>query len=56
MIRRLGDTVCDPYHTHGGDKKCGFPGLASKLVVMVCQWFGLKTIATVFMYGPQNQS
>jgi hypothetical protein len=56
MIRRLGDTVCDPYHTHGGDEKCGFPDLASKLVVMVCQWFGLKTTATVSIYGPQNQS
>jgi hypothetical protein len=47
MIRRLGDAMCDPHHTHGGDKNCRFSSLASKLVAMVCQWFGLKTNATV---------
>jgi hypothetical protein len=30
MIRKLGDTVCDPHHIRGGDEKRGFPGLASK--------------------------
>jgi hypothetical protein len=43
----LGDAVCNPHRTHGGDKKHGFSGLASKPVVTVCQWFGLKTTATV---------
>jgi hypothetical protein len=47
MTRRSGDIVCDPYRTRGGDEKRGFPGLASKPVAMVCQWFGLKTIVTV---------
>jgi hypothetical protein len=35
--------VCDLHHTHGGDEKHMFPGLASKPVAIVCQWFGLKT-------------
>jgi hypothetical protein len=43
MIRRSGDAVCDPHRTRGGDKKREFSGLASKLVVTVCQWFGHKT-------------
>jgi hypothetical protein len=47
--------VCDPYHTHDGDEKCGFPDLASKPVVMICQWFGLKTTTTVSWFGPKNQ-
>jgi hypothetical protein len=47
--------MCDPYHTRGGDEKRGFLSLASKLVAMVCQWFGLKTTATVSWFGPQNQ-
>jgi hypothetical protein len=55
MIGRSDDVVCDPHHTCGGDKKHEFPGLASKPVVTVCQWFGLKTIATIFWFGPQNQ-
>jgi hypothetical protein len=25
-------------------------------MVTVCQWFGLKTIATDYWFGPQNQS
>jgi hypothetical protein len=37
------------------DEKHGFSGLASKLVVMVCQWFGLKTTTMVSWFGPQNQ-
>jgi hypothetical protein len=55
MIRRSGDTVCDSHHTHGGDEKHGFSGLASKLVVIVCQWFCLKTTVMVFWFGCQNQ-
>jgi hypothetical protein len=47
--------VCDPHRTCGGDEKRGFPGLASKLVVMVCQWFGLKTTVMISWFGPQNQ-
>jgi hypothetical protein len=39
--------MCDPHHTRGGDKKHRFSGLASKPVVMVCQWFGLKTTVIV---------
>jgi hypothetical protein len=35
VIERLGDAVCDPHRTRGGDEKRGFPGLASKLVAMV---------------------
>jgi hypothetical protein len=54
-IGRLGDTVCDLHRTHGGDKKSEFSGLASKLVAMVCQWFGFKTIATISWFGPQKQ-
>jgi hypothetical protein len=55
MIGRSGDTVCDPYHTRGGDEKHRFPGLALKLVAIVCQWFCLKTTPTVSWFGPQNQ-
>jgi hypothetical protein len=55
MIRRSGDAMCDSHHTHVGEEKHGFASLASKLVVMVCQWFGLKTTATVSWFGPQNQ-
>jgi hypothetical protein len=47
--------MCDPCHTHRGDEKHRFPGLASKLVAMVCQWFGLKTTATVSWFEPQNE-
>jgi hypothetical protein len=46
-IRRSGDVVCDLHHTHGGDEKREFSGLASKLVETVCQWFGLKTTMMV---------
>jgi hypothetical protein len=47
--------VCDPLCTCGGDEKRGFFSLASKSVATVCQWFSLKTIATVSWFGPQNQ-
>jgi hypothetical protein len=47
MIRRSGDTMCDPHHTHGGDEKRGLPSLASKSVTTICEWFGLKTTTTV---------
>jgi hypothetical protein len=46
--------MCDLHHTRGGDEKHGFPGLASKLVAMVCQCFGLKTTVTISWFGPQN--
>jgi hypothetical protein len=36
-------------------RKRGFSDLGSKLVVMVSQWFGLKTTATVSWFEPQNQ-
>jgi hypothetical protein len=55
VAERLGDVVCDLHHTHGGDEKHMFPGLASKPVVIVCQWFGLKTTMMVSWFGPQNQ-
>jgi hypothetical protein len=54
-IGRSSDVVCDPHRTRGGDQKRGFPGLASKLVVTVCQWFGLKTTTPVSCFGHQNQ-
>jgi hypothetical protein len=55
MIGRLDDVVCNSHHTRGGEEKRGFSGLASKPVVTICQWFGLKTIATVSWFGHQNQ-
>jgi hypothetical protein len=51
MIGRLGDVVCNPHYTRGGDVKRGFPGLAPKSVAMVCQWFSLKTITIVSWFG-----
>jgi hypothetical protein len=53
-IERSGEAVCDPHRTRGGDEKRGFLGLASKPVKMVCQWFGLKTTATISWFGSQN--
>jgi hypothetical protein len=47
--------MCDPHRTHGGDENGGFPGLASKLVAMVYQWFDLKITMMVSWFGPQNQ-
>jgi hypothetical protein len=47
--------VCDPHRTLGGNEKREFFGLASKPMVTVYQWFGLKTTATVSWFGPQNQ-
>jgi hypothetical protein len=52
MIGRSSDAVCDPHHTHGGDKKHGFFSLASKPVATVCQWFDIKTTATTSWFGP----
>jgi hypothetical protein len=46
-IERSGGTVCG-LHRARGDKERGFLGLASKPRSMICQWFGLKTIQTVF--------
>jgi hypothetical protein len=54
-IGRSGDAMCDPHHTRGGDEKCRFPSLASKRVGIVCQWFDLKTTATISWFGTQNQ-
>jgi hypothetical protein len=31
MIRRAGDTVCDPHRTCGGDEKHEFPSLGLKI-------------------------
>jgi hypothetical protein len=53
-IGRSGDAVCDPHCTRGGDEKHMFSGLASKPVVTVSHWFGLKTTVTVSWFGPQN--
>jgi hypothetical protein len=47
--------MCDLHRTREGDEKCGFSSLASKLMTMVCKWFGLKTTVMVFWFGPQNQ-
>jgi hypothetical protein len=47
--------MCDPHYTRGGDDKCGFSSLASKPVVMVYQWFSIKTTTTVSWFGPKNQ-
>jgi hypothetical protein len=47
--------MCDPHHTHEGDEKHRFPGLALKLGATVSQWFDLKTTMTVSWLGPQNQ-
>jgi hypothetical protein len=55
MIGRLVDVVYDPHRTRGGDEKCGFSGLASKLMATFCQWFGLKTTVMVYWFGPQIQ-
>jgi hypothetical protein len=55
MIGKSGDTVCDLHHTHGGDEKRGFPGLASNLVVMVCQWFGFKITVTFLGLGHKTK-
>jgi hypothetical protein len=35
-------------HINGRDEKRGFPGLASKPMTTVCQWFGLKTTIMVY--------
>jgi hypothetical protein len=51
-----GDPMCDMHCTCGGDEKRGFSSLASKPVVMVCEWFGLKTTMTVPWFWPQNKS
>jgi hypothetical protein len=53
---RSGNVMCDPHRTGGGDEKRGFSDLSSKPVATVCQWFGLKTTATVSWFGPQRQS
>jgi hypothetical protein len=52
MIVRSGGAVCDPHRTRGEDEKSGFSGLASKLVAIVCQWFGLKITVMVSWFGP----
>jgi hypothetical protein len=47
--------MCNPHRTCGGDDKRGIPGLVSKSVAMVCQWFGLKTNVTVSWFVSQNK-
>jgi hypothetical protein len=54
MIGRSGDAVCDSHHTHERDKKREVSGLASKPIVTVYQWFGIKTTATVSWFVFQN--
>jgi hypothetical protein len=56
MIRRSCDTICDPHRTREGDEKHGFPGLALKAGVTVCQQIDLKTNVTVSWFVPQNQA
>jgi hypothetical protein len=51
----LGDAFCDLHRTRGGDEKHKFSSLASKLVVMICQWFGIKTTVMISWFGPRNQ-
>jgi hypothetical protein len=46
-IGRSGDVVCG-LHRACGDEECGFLGWAIKPRSTICQWFGLKTTATVF--------
>jgi hypothetical protein len=46
--------MCGLHRTHE-DEKREFSSLASKSVVTVCQWFGLKTTVTISWFGPQNQ-
>jgi hypothetical protein len=55
MIGRSVDAVCNPYRTRGGDEKHGFSSLASKLVAMVCQLYGLKNIVTISLFWSQNK-
>jgi hypothetical protein len=47
--------VCDLHRTRGGDEERRFFGLASKLVVMVVQWFGIKITVMISWFKPQNQ-
>jgi hypothetical protein len=46
VIERSGGTLYG-LHRACGDEERRFLGLASKLMLMVCQWFGLKTTRTV---------
>jgi hypothetical protein len=47
--------VCDLHRTRGGDEERRFFGLASKSVVIVVQWFGIKITVTISWFKPQNQ-
>jgi hypothetical protein len=53
-IGSSGDTVSDSHCTRGGDEKREFTDLASKLVVTICQWFGLKTTTTISWFVTPN--
>jgi hypothetical protein len=54
-IGRLGDIMCDPYRTCGGDEKCGFPGLASKPMAMIW-WFGPQNHCDEFLVWASKPS
>jgi hypothetical protein len=47
VIERSGGAVCG-LHRARGDEEREFLGSASKPMVTVCEWFGLKTTRTVF--------
>jgi hypothetical protein len=54
-IEMSGGAVCS-LHRAREDEERRFLGWASKLRSMVCQWFGLKTIGTIFYrFVPQNR-
>jgi hypothetical protein len=58
VIGRSGGQVT-PYVIHivhmEHTRSACFFDLASKLVMTVCPWFGLKTTAMISWFGPQNQ-
>jgi hypothetical protein len=58
VARRSGGrvTLCAIRIVHVEEtRSVGFSIWASKPMGTVCQWFGLKTTATVSWFGPQNQ-
>jgi hypothetical protein len=55
VIKTSGGAVCGLHRAREDDER-GFHGRASKPRLMVCHWFGLKTIRTVSnRFGPQNR-
>jgi hypothetical protein len=55
MIKRSGDAVCGLHRAHG-DEEHEFIGLASKPRSMVSPGLASKSVATVLVIWPQNQS